>query len=212
MNSHRRIIKRNPILLTAILVTGLLVIGWADSWEQIRRESGRITSVGARFTQKKQMPILARPLVSEGRFYFQRPDSVRWEYLTPVHSVTLMHRGDARRYIKGDKGFVEDPSARMPAMRIIFQEITAWSRGEFDKNQGFEASLKPGKAPKIVLTPREKGLADMIRRIEITLSPDRAGAIRTILIVEGEKSSTLLEFKDVVINGKIDESMFLGVK
>ncbi len=200
------------ILFPVILFLCFLLIGWADSWEQIKQESGKINNVGACFTQKKRMPILARPLVSEGRFYFQRPDSVRWEYLTPVHSVTLMHKGSARRYIKGDKGFVEDPSARMPAMRIIFQEITAWSRGEFDKNQGFKAELKQGKTPKIILTPRDKGLADMIRKIEITLSTEKAGAIKTIFIVEGEKSSTTLEFRDVAINGKISEALFLGVQ
>jgi outer membrane lipoprotein-sorting protein len=205
--------SKNPVLLfPVILLLSYFLIGWADSWEQIKRESEKITSVSARFTQKKQMPILARPLVSEGCFYFQQPDSVRWEYFSPVHSVMLMHKGNARRYIKGDKGFVEDPSARMPAMRIIFQEITAWSRGEFDKNKSFKAELKPGKAAKIILTPKDKGLADMIRRIEITLSAEKAGAIKTILIVEGEKSSTTMEFKDVVINGKIGESLFLGVQ
>lgn len=204
--------KKYSILFPAVLALSFLIIGWADSWEQIKRESGKVTSVSARFTQKKQMPILARPLVSEGRFYFQQPDSVRWEYLSPVHSVTLMHKGSARRYIKGDKGFVEDPSARMPAMRIIFQEITAWSRGEFDRNKSFDAVLKRGKAPKIILTPKDKGLAGMIRRIEITLSPEKAGAIKTIFIAEGEKSSTTLEFRDVEINGKISEALFLGVQ
>ena len=93
-----------PIMLAACL----LLIGWSDSWEEIRRESAGIRSVAAPFTQKKQMKILARPLVSEGRFYFQGPDSLRWEYTAPVRSILLMHRGKVRRYVFSGGEWLEE--------------------------------------------------------------------------------------------------------
>jgi outer membrane lipoprotein-sorting protein len=189
-----------------------LLIGWADNWAQIKEQSEKISTISARFIQKKEMSILAKPLLSEGRFYFKAPDSVRWEYMTPVRSILLMHRGDIHRYVKGEKGFVEDASVRMPGMKIVFQEITTWSKGRFDQNKSFTAALKPGKAPVIVLTPKERGLADMIKRIEITLSGEKVGAIKTIQIIEGEKSSTLLEFKDIVLNRGIDDALFREVR
>ncbi len=198
--------------LWPLLVLCPLLLGWAESWEQIRQQSEKITSISARFTQKKEMNILARPLVSEGRFYFKSPDSIRWEYLTPVRSIMLMHGGDVHRYVKGDKGFVEDAGVRMPGMKVVFQEITTWSKGRFDQNKSFAATLKPGKAPMIILTPKEKGLADMIQRIEITLSGEKAGAIKTIHIVEGEKASTWLEFKDIELNKGIDDSLFKEIR
>ena len=200
----RRASRRRWIL---ILLCPLLIC-WADNWEQIRLQAEKTTSVSARFTQKKEMAILAKPLLSEGRFYFKSPDSVRWEYLRPVRSVLMMHQGDIRRYVKGEKGFSEDASARMPGMKIVFQEITAWSKGRFDQNRSFTATLKTGKAPMIVLTPKEKGLANMIKRIEITLSGEKAGAIKTIRIIESEEASTWLEFKDIEINKGVDDSLF----
>jgi outer membrane lipoprotein-sorting protein len=187
-------------------------MGWADNWDQIRQQSEKISTISARFTQKKEMKILAKPLISEGRFYFNSPDSVRWEYMTPVRSILLLHRGDIHRYVKGEKGFIEDISVKMPGMKIVFQEITAWSKGRFDQNKSFTATLKPGKAAMIILTPKEKGLADMIKRIEITLSSEKAGAIKTIQIIEDEKSSTWLEFKDIEMNKGIDESLFKEVR
>ena len=190
----------------------MLLMGWADNWDQIRLQSEKITTISARFTQKKEMKILAKPLISEGRFYFNSPDSVRWEYMTPVRSILLLHRGDIHRYVKGEKGFIEDSSVKMPGMKIVFQEITAWSKGRFDQNKSFTATLKPGKAAMIILTPKEKGLADMIKRIEITLSSEKAGAIKTIQIIEDEKSSTWLEFKDIEMNKGIDESLFKEVR
>ena len=100
----------------------------------------------------------------------------------------------------------------MPGMKVVFQEITAWSKGRFDQNKSFTATLKPGKAAMIILTPKEKGVADMIKRIEITLSAEKAGAIKTIQIIEDEKSSTWLEFKDIEMNKGIDESLFKEVR
>ena len=190
----------------------LLLVGWGDNWDQIRMQSEKISTISARFIQKKEMKILAKPLISEGRFYFNSPDSVRWEYMTPVRSILLLHKGDIHRYVKGDKGFIEDSSVKMPGMKVVFQEITAWSKGRFDQNKSFRATLKPGKAAMIILTPKEKGLADMIKRIEITLSSEKAGAIKTIQIVEDEKSSTWLEFKDIEMNKGIDESLFKEVR
>jgi outer membrane lipoprotein-sorting protein len=205
-------IRRPAWRLWPLIVLCPLLLAWADNWEQIREQSEKITSINARFTQKKEMSILARPLVSEGRFYFKSPDSIRWEYLTPVRSIMLMRGGDIRRYIKGEKGFDEDASVRMPGMKVVFQEITTWSKGRFDQNKSFTATLRPGKAPLIILTPKEKGLADMIRRIEITLSGEKAGAIRTIRIVESEKASTWLEFKDIELNKGIDDSLFKEIR
>ena len=195
-----------------LILLCMLLMGWADNWDQIRLQSEKITSISARFTQIKEMRILAKPLISEGRFYFNSPDSVRWEYMTPVRSILLLHKGDIHRYVKGEKGFIEDISVKMPGMKVVFQEITAWSKGRFDQNKSFTATLKPGKAAMIILTPKEKGVADMIKRIEITLSAEKAGAIKTIQIIEDEKSSTWLEFKDIEMNKGIDESLFKEVR
>lgn len=204
--------KRALCMAWVLILLCMLLMGWADNWDQIRLQSEKITSISARFTQIKEMRILAKPLISEGRFYFNSPDSVRWEYMTPVRSILLLHKGDIHRYVKGEKGFIEDISVKMPGMKVVFQEITAWSKGRFDQNKSFTATLKPGKAAMIILTPKEKGVADMIKRIEITLSAEKAGAIKTIQIIEDEKSSTWLEFKDIEMNKGIDESLFKEVR
>jgi outer membrane lipoprotein-sorting protein len=211
-NDEPMSVTRALCLTWVLIPLCMLLMGWADDWDQIRQQSEKISTISARFTQKKEMKILAKPLISEGRFYFNSPDSVRWEYMTPVRSILLLHRGDIHRYVKGEKGFIEDISVKMPGMKIVFQEITAWSKGRFDQNKSFTATLKPGKAAMIILTPKEKGLADMIKRIEITLSSEKAGAIKTIQIIEDEKSSTWLEFKDIEMNKGIDESLFKEVR
>lgn len=194
--------------LVGILFACAVMLGWSDNWEDIQRESANIKSVSAHFTQEKHMEILTKPLVSKGRFYFQAPDSVRWEYLAPVRSVLLMRRGNIKRYTLGSKGLVEDSGGSLPAMQIVLQEISRWSRGQFTENDHFSATLKRERGSLIILTPKEKGLSSMISRIVISLSPDRPGVIKSVRIVESERNYTLFTFNDVQVNRKISETLF----
>ncbi len=202
---------KKGVLLIGVLFSCAVMLGWADNWEDIQRESAKIKSVSAHFSQEKHMQILTRPLVSKGLFYFQAPDSVRWEYISPIRSILLMRKGDIRRYTVGSKGLVEDKGGSLEYMQIVLQEISRWSTGQFTANEHFSATLKGGRGAKIILTPRETGLSSIISRIVITLSPDRPGVIKSVKIIESEGNYTLFEFTDVQINGKISESLFREV-
>jgi outer membrane lipoprotein-sorting protein len=203
--------NRNIFLIPFILTGCLLLVGWTGSWEQIRRESAQVQSIQARFIQKKQMKILSRPLLSEGGFFFQAPASVRWEYTAPVKSILLMKGGALKRYIYSGGGFTEEAGGRIPAMEIVMQEISAWLHGQFDQSQYFTATLVNHPAPGIILTPKEKSFARLIKRIELTPS-EQPGVLKSILIVEDEKTTTLFEFRNVRVNQPIPESVFQAVQ
>jgi outer membrane lipoprotein-sorting protein len=195
----------NPFLGTTLLITAFLCLGWADTWEGIKSAASTITSVRAEFVQEKHMEILARPLVSKGVFYFQAPNSLRWEYRSPVQSILLMHDGRTKRYIKRNGVITEDAGAHLQSMQVVLQDIAQWLNGRFEENPAFSASLEPGR--KIVLRPKEKSLATMIQRIELILS-DRPGIITAVMIYEGEKSYTRFEFKNAILNQPLQDSIF----
>jgi outer membrane lipoprotein-sorting protein len=191
--------------LVAVIFISLSFLSWGDTWDQIRKTARDITSVEAEFVQKKHMAILAKPLVSKGKLYFQVPRSLRWEYSTPVNSILLMHDGTVTRYIKKGDGVTKDSSARLQSMQIVLQEITMWMKGNFDANPGFRPELRPGRI--IMLTPREKSMSGIIQRIELRLS-SRPGVIQSVRIYESEKSYTVIEFASVKMNGNIPDSLF----
>ena len=194
--------------LLALSTCALLLSGWSGSWDTIQKESEKLTSVSARFTQSKNMRILSRPLVSTGSFYFKAPDSVRWEYDEPVKSILLMHEGSVKRYTQGAQGLTEDAGAALQSMNVMMQEIALWSKGRFTESPSFAAVLKAGDGPTIMLTPRDEGLAKIIAGIEIALAPDRPGLISTITISEGKGGTTVFKFSDVQINAALNDSVF----
>jgi len=68
---------RKILTVLAVLLGCGMLVGWAESWEQIRQVSAGVSTVKADFVQRFFLKILARPLVSEGRFYFRSPDALR---------------------------------------------------------------------------------------------------------------------------------------
>lgn len=165
----------------------------------------RVESVQADFVQEKNMAILARPLISTGRFLFQAPDSLRWEYFTPLHSVLLMDSGQIRKFVEKDAAFVEEKGMGLNAMQVVMQEITGWLDGTITDTETFLA--KQTDARRIILTPRDKTLAGIINHIELKLL-DTSGLMESVTIFESEKSFTKMNFSDAKLNEQISEISF----
>jgi outer membrane lipoprotein-sorting protein len=204
--SRKMNIRKILTILAVFLGCGLLV-GWAQSWEQIRQVSAGVNTLQAGFVQRKHLKILSRPLVSEGRFYFRSPDALRWEYLSPVRSVLLLNKGNVKRYIQQNNRLVEENQNSAQVMKFVLPEIAAWNRGNFDSSPTFSASLKPGRKSRILLTPKDKGMRAMIQAIEITLS-EKPGEIDTVRIIESDEAYTVIEFKNVRTNQRLDDILF----
>ena len=195
--------------IVMVLCSGFLCIGWTDSWESIRKESAKVSSISARFTQTKRMSILAKPLVSSGIFCFKAPGSVRWAYDGPVKSVLLLDQGASRRFTQGQSGgWSEDAGIGAAATSVMLQEILLWSTGRFTESQGFTAQLMAGAAPRIQLRPRDSRLGQIISGIEIIPAPDSPGMIQSIIISEGAGNTTTFDFADTMINAPLEDGLF----
>ncbi len=201
----RKLHKKRHTRYLLLPLIAVLCIGWAGSWDELKSTAGTVTSVKAAFRQEKHLKILARPLISEGVFYYQAPRSLRWEYTHPVQSILLMHDGSVQRYVKTASGLEMERSAGLDAMQVVLDEITRWLQGRFDESEMFAAQLEG--AGRIVLTPIEEGFKDIIQRIEIHLA-EEPGMIRDVFIFESPEAYTHMLFSDTTLNTPIDASIF----
>lgn len=165
----------------------------------------RLRSVQADFIQEKHLKILARPLVSKGSFTFQTPQSLRWEYFTPIHSILLMHEGKIRKFVERDGKMVEDQGMGLDSMQVVLSEISNWLDGRFTENSMFSVTFPDQQT--VILTPKNQGFAALISSIELKLGR-QAGLLDQVTIYEGTDSSTLLAFSNRTLNQEIPASRF----
>ena len=199
------------IIFGLFLVIISLTSAAADNFDQLRKDAANIKTIKARFVQKKSMKILSKPLISQGLFYYVAPDSFRWEYLKPLRSVVIAHKGDTKRYIASSGKMIEDKTGGVQAMKIVLNEIAGWMSGKFDQNPSFTATLKEGEYTEITLTPVEKNMAGMIEKIKITLAKKET-AIKSVKIIESANAFTRIDFSDVQINKVISDKTFQDVE
>ena len=164
-----------------------------------------ITSIQADFTQEKHLKILARPIISTGTFLFQAPDSLRWEYRTPVPSILLMHKGTIKKFIQRSGKLVEDPGMGLDAMQVVLTEISNWLDGRFTDNGMFSVSF-PDKQT-VLLTPKNQAMAGLISSITLKLA-EQKGLLDSVIISEGPGSFTAMSFSNRVLNQKIPAAAF----
>ena len=165
----------------------------------------RVESVQADFTQEKQLPILVRPIFSRGRFVFQEPDSLRWEYFSPVRTVLLMHDGHIRKFVQHGEKFEEEQGMGVDSMQIVLQEITGWLDGEITDTPTFRVQEKNDDL--VILTPKHEALAKIISSIELKLL-GHSGLMESVTLNEGEKSLTRMVFSNGKLNEKIPAIIF----
>ena len=134
--------------LACLLLTAPASFAGADEWKTIREGAQEVKSVKARFVQHKNMSILTRPLVSKGHLYFRAPDSVRWEYVSPVKTVLMVHAGKVSKYALSGRGeYVADASSGVEVMRVVMQQITGWLGGNFEETGSSPPHWHPGTLP-----------------------------------------------------------------
>lgn len=166
-----------------------------------------VSSVQADFIQEKHLQILAQPLLSRGRFLFKAPDSLRWEYTSPFHSILLMDKGRVKKFIEKNGRMVEDTSMAMNGMQVVMTEISGWMDGRFSDNDAFIVRRK-GKT--VTLIPKQQGMRAIISAIELRLA-DQTGLLQSVTIVEDpeRKSFTRMVFSHALLNQPIDEHLFI---
>jgi outer membrane lipoprotein carrier protein len=206
---------RIPILLS---ILSLLLVSPAAAdpkrdkrWQALAKGAASIKTLKATFKQRKSLKILKRPLVSRGSFYFKAPSSVRWEYRSPIRTLSLVHQGKVRRYTWSSAGKpVKDSAGSVEAMRTVLEQISGWLAGRFDADGVFAARLGPGEPLVVILEPNKKELSRFIKRVELRFS-DRPGVVKSVLIVESARASTELSFEDVKVNGELPARLFTKV-
>ena len=178
----------------------------AQDWTSLKETFRKIRSVKADFLQERYLKILAKPLLSKGKLFFYSPDSLRWEYISPLRSVMLQKGNSVQVYSFSEGAWKPEMAQAVEARRMVLAEISQWFHGHFDESKAFKHLYSPGPPTRVTMVPRE-GINRFIQRIEIVLSA-KPGVIDRVEIEEAEGSRTSIEFRNVEINSSFSSEVF----
>ncbi len=196
------------IFLSALIIAAVFSAEMSPGQDltSLKEAFRNIRSVKAEFLQKRSIPILTKPLLSEGKLFFSMPDSLRWEYLTPLRSVMLRRGNNIQIFNFIDGVWKPEMAEANESRRMVLAEISHWFQGRFDESKAFKTLYSSGPPERVILVSSE-GINKFIKKIEIVLSP-RPGVIDRVEIEEPGGSRTSIEFKNVEINSSLSSEVF----
>jgi outer membrane lipoprotein-sorting protein len=172
-------------------------------------ESRKVSSLAGEFTQRNRVKIFKQEVRSRGRFYFQRPRRIRWEYLDPDPSTLVLDGETATLRTPGAPPQVFD-LARDAAMRAVFDQLLLWfgdgslARAKADYEL---AAGKNGGAPSLTLTPKPgSAIGRAFARIELHF--DRQLTLRAILLGEPSGDEKEIAFVKMERDARLPKEAF----
>lgn len=163
-------------------------------------------TVAVRFTQIKQLALLDVTLTSEGCLFYQRPESIRYEILSPIRSL-LMHDGKkVRNYAFSEGVWKKLRSPAADAIGKVMRQIGHWLQGDFTTDGALFAVTVEDQT--IVLTPKQTALQEFIQRIELQVVHDPHTRVSQVVIRESAEDVTRLTFRQETLDVTLPPGTF----
>lgn len=200
------------MIRTAFLVLLLLpVAAHAAPVDQLtarlEASSKSVDTLAGEFVQRNKLKLFKQELQSKGRFYFQRPRKIRWEYTTPDPSTLVLDGNTATLRTPGATPQVFDLT-KDATMRAIFDQLLTWlgpgsmaqARADYDLSLAGDSTL--------VLTPKAQSpVAKAFSRIELRLDP-KSLMMKSILLTEKNGDEKEITFTRLQRNAKLPADAF----
>lgn len=174
-----------------------------ESLAALQRQNVGLTSIASTFTQTTTIPMFEDPIVSSGRFLYQKPSSLRWEYLTPVpHGFVL----------NGDRGFKWEDETRTrtnftvnsdPAAGLVAAQLLTWVTFDIASIRAeYSVTVIQPSPLHIVLEPLRPETRKVVASLDMLFSP--RGTVEVLVLVEASGGQTRLTFTDTRVNTPLD--------
>ncbi len=225
-----RILKDNMILLVMTLFCALFFMNSAKLQAQtsfqaqtslqaqspesesllteLEEKSRALRALNCDFTQIKKLALFDEPVVSKGRLSFQRPHSLRWEYLSPVESGFVLSGNKGGTWSKAAGLLRHEDLSRNPGLKGMSTQIVAWL--SFDKEflrANYDVEVLAANPAKLRLRPKSSALATYIASMYVEFAPGNEHLVKLVLEESGDDSTTL-EFSNVHINPVLKADLF----
>lgn len=175
--------------------------------DQINSATSKLSSMQCDFVQTKTVKILNEKLVSKGRMWYQQPNRLRWEYLTP-YTYTFVFNGAKVSLKKNNRNDVIDVNRNR-----MFKEIASIMMNSvvgkcLTDKKSFRTTVRDTSAEWVAtLVPLSKELKQMFTGIVLHFNKEKNVVVK-VEMLEKNGDTTVIVLNNIIKNHKIDAKTF----
>ncbi|MDR3049969.1 MAG: outer membrane lipoprotein carrier protein LolA [Elusimicrobiota bacterium] len=167
-----------------------------------------VSSIEADFKAERTVQISQKPFVSAGKIYFQKPNHLRWEYLSPIKYafVNANNKTHLIQYDAQNKKIVKDITNRQEAKAADYLNMFV-SMDMKIIEELYNIKILSTDKDSIVLSPKNDSDKQIIDKIQIFLSKKEI-AVERVEIIYKNTDKTIITFANIKINQKLPANVF----
>ena len=178
-----------------------------DFLAPLKAQVATVQTIRSEFTQETVIPMFAKPMLTQGRFVFKRPDALVWEYTSPIREGFSLRAGKGFRWDDGRESRVAFTAGDDPVATVIARQLVAWITFDTDSLSSEYVIEKAGDTPLILkMVPRKDDVRSVIAAIAVTFSPE--GPARLVEVFEVRGGKTSIAFTGTIVNAPIADEEF----
>ena len=182
--------------------------GNAALFATLERTAGSVQTLASDFVQEKYLGMFKTVLSSKGRFYFRRPDALRWELTAPVASGFVLKGEHGRRWHERTGRTESFQISQEPIMKLVSDQLFAWARADFSwLEQEYRISVLSEAPVALRLEPRSAAVAGFLRYLLINFSAD-GRYVRSVELHELDGDYTRINFVNTAVNKPLPADLF----
>ena len=175
--------------------------------DRLQQLSAGIVTLASDFTQEKYLAVFQEAMVSSGRFYFKKPDALRWELTLPVATGFVLQGDQGRRWHERTGGSESFDINREPVMKIVAQQLLAWARADFDRlRKEYRITVVAEQPVTLRLDPLFDS-AGFLEHLLIAFVPD-GRHVQSVEVHEKDGDYTRILFENTIVNQPLAEELF----
>ena len=198
------------LLLAAGYAAGeaLAPAGSTAIFSSLERTAGAVRTLSSDFVQEKHLSMFKTVMTSKGRFYFSKPDLLRWELTAPVASGFVLKGDKGRRWHERTGRTESFQISQEPVMKLVSEQLFAWARADFQWLQKeYRISVIDDSPVALRLEPRSAATAGFLHHLLINFSAD-GRYVRSVELHEKDGDFTRIRFVNTAVNKQLKADLF----
>ncbi|MBN1141355.1 MAG: outer membrane lipoprotein carrier protein LolA [Deltaproteobacteria bacterium] len=174
----------------------------------LEKLAAEVETLASDFRQEKYLAVFRDMLPGEGRFYYRRPDRMRWELTQPIATGFVLAGDRGRRWKDKEDKSEAFEIGREPVMKIVAEQLLAWTRADFPRLRSqYEISLVKASPAELRLVPK-KGMGDGFLDYLLIFFAPSGRHVRQVEVHEQGGDYTRITFFHTRINEALSDHLF----
>ena len=180
----------------------------AAIFSSLERTAGAVRTLSSDFVQEKHLSMFKTVMTSKGRFYFSKPDLLRWELTAPVASGFVLKGDKGRRWHERTGRTESFQISQEPVMKLVSEQLFAWAKADFQwLKKEYRISVLDESPVALRLEPRSAATAGFLHHLLINFSAD-GRYVRSVELHENDGDFTRIRFVNTAVNKQLKADLF----